>query len=163
MKIRQHIDIPDNIAEYVGSHNGCNLSININSTDGLNGYGMIEHFTVELSILTKTCYRCGYDPLWNPEVDDDLACSRHSYSDQRYDEVFVWRGTEGIQDRIGLEDAFNLWLQAQPKRPFNPVKRMFFGWLSDRRELQYNFQDSINRKEHTRDLHRNHQHFIPKD
>lgn len=38
MHIIRHVDIPDNIAEYIEAHDGINMSININNADGDYGY-----------------------------------------------------------------------------------------------------------------------------
>lgn len=122
MKIRQHIDIPDNIAEYAGGHN-CNLSININSTDGVNGYGIIEHFTVHISLHNRICGNCGYNELFRPDLWDHTKCVRHRYGIERYDDVFVW----SERSELSLEEAFDSWLQAQPRSPDEPVKVMIFG------------------------------------
>ena len=79
MKIIQHIDIPDNIAEYIEDRDGINVSININKADGDYGYAHKTWYSVVLSRITRTCNRCGYDPLWKPN-DDDSKCLRHTYN-----------------------------------------------------------------------------------
>ena len=69
MNIIQHMDIPQNIYEFISSHNGCNLSININSTDAINGYGHIMWYSVHISMLTRTCNRCGYESAGKSGAD----------------------------------------------------------------------------------------------
>ena len=123
MQIIRHIDIPDNIAEYIEAHDGINLSININNADGDYGYAHMTWCSVILSRLTRTCNRCGYDPLWKPN-DDDSKCLRHTYNNWRYDEVFVW---SPIDNNQSLEEAFDVWLQSQPTSWDLPVKKMSFG------------------------------------
>ena len=123
MQIIRHIDIPDNVAGYIEAHDGINLSININNADGDYGYAHMTWYSVILSRLTRTCNRCGYDPLWKPN-DDDSKCLRHTYNNWRYDEVFVWCPIDNHQS---LEEAFDVWLQSQPTSWDQPVKKMSFG------------------------------------
>lgn len=120
----RHIDIPDNIAEYIEFRNGVNLSFNINVVDGVNGYGRINLYTVKLSKLTRTCNRCGYDPLWNPKGDECGCHYRHTYNGWRYDDVFIW---SPIENEFSLEDAFNHWLNMQPDSIDEPTLKMTFG------------------------------------
>ena len=108
------LDIPDCIFEFVKQHDGCNLQININSADGFNGYAPLIHYSVYLYMLTKTCNRCGYDPLWTPEKDENSTCGRHTYSNKRYDLVFSWYSLPGNKQPYTLENAFNVWLNNQP-------------------------------------------------
>lgn len=123
MQIIRHIDIPDNIAEYIEAHDGINLSINIKNADGDYGYAHMTWYLVILSRLTRTCNRCGYDPLWKPN-DDDSKYLRHAYNNWRYDEVFVW---SPIDNNQSLEEAFDVWLQSQPTLWDLPVKKMSYG------------------------------------
>ena len=123
MQIIRHIDIPDNVAGYIEAHDGINLSININNADGDYDYAHMTWYSVILSRLTRTCDRCGYDPLWKPD-DDDSKCLRHTYNNWRYDEVFVWSPTDNY---LSLEEAFYVWLQSQPTSWNQPVKKMSFG------------------------------------
>lgn len=123
-KIIQHIDIPDNIAKYIAEHNGVNLNINVNSTDADYEYAHIIWYTVTLSKLTRTCHRCGYDPVWNPD-DSNSKCLRHTYNNWRYDTVFAW-GHMG-NSSLSLEEAFNAWLRSQPASEYQPTKKMIFG------------------------------------
>ena len=125
MNIIQHIDIPKNISEFLNAYDGCNLSINLNNADRLNGYGHIMLCSVHLSMITRTCNRCGYDPLWHPDRDE---CNRHTYEDFRYDEVFFWRTVvkEDSIDTSSLERAFDIWLKANPKLYVQSVKLMMF-------------------------------------
>ena len=125
MHIIRHVDIPDNIAEYIEAHDGINMSININNADGDYSYAHMTGYSVILSRLTRTCNRCGYDPLWKPN-DDDSKCLRHTYNSWRYDEVFVWSPTD---NHLTLEEAFDIWLQSQPTSMNQPVKKMTFGQI----------------------------------
>ena len=86
-------------------------------------YSDMTWYSVILSRLTRTCNRCGYDPLWKPN-DDDSKCLRHTYNNWRYDEVFVW---SPIDNNQSLEEAFDVWLQSQPTSWDLPVKKMSFG------------------------------------
>ena len=128
-KIIQHIDIPDNIAKYIAEHNGVNLNINVSSTDADYGYAHIIWYTVTLSKLTRTCHRCGYDPVWNPD-DSNSKCLRHTYNNWRYDAVFTW-GHMGSPS-ISLEEAFDVWLRSQPASEHQPTKEMTFGQIGFR-------------------------------
>lgn len=125
MNTIQHRCIPNSIAEYLNVNDGVNLSININHADGLNGYGHIMLCSVSLSRITRTCNRCGYDPLWHSDKD---KCIRHTYNNWRYDDVFVWKSMikEGHIDISSLEKAFNTWLEAQPTQYNQPAKLMIF-------------------------------------
>ena len=125
MRMIQHIDIPDNIAEYVEAYDGINLSININNVAEVSGYAHITWYSVVLSKLTRTCNRCGYDPLWKPN-DDDSKCIRHTYNSWRYDEVFIWSPTN---NDLSLEEAFGVWLKSQPTSKYQPVNQMTFGQI----------------------------------
>ena len=117
------IDIPENILNFLGSHDGVNLAINYNSASADYGYAHIMHRNVVISILTRTCQRCGYDPLWKPN-DDDSKCRRHTYSNFRYDEVFAWDS----RYTLSLEKCFEEWQNQQ--KPYSAVKPMTFGKLS---------------------------------
>lgn len=117
------IAIPANMAEYIRTYHGANLSINFNHVDALNGYGGVLYCTVELSCITRTCRRCGYDLLWKPD-DIDSKCLRHAYGSWRYDTVFAY---SPVDNELSLEDAFAIWLKAQPASAFQPRKQMMFG------------------------------------
>ena len=125
MKIIQHIDIPNNVADYIEAHDGINLSININNASGAYGYAHVTWYSVVLSRLTRTCNRCGYDPLWKPN-DDDSKCLRHTYNSWRYDDVFIW---SPMNNDLSLEEAFDVWLKSQPTSIYQPVKQMTFGQI----------------------------------
>ena len=112
MKIIQDIHIPDSIARWIEQHDGVNLSININSASSDYGYAHMVYHTVSISILTRTCNRCGYDPLWNPD-DTDSKCIRHTYNSPRYDKVFCWNA---FRNPNTLEEAFNHWLELNKER-----------------------------------------------
>lgn len=118
-------EIPDNIAKWLTEHNGANFSININSADQMNGYAHIIFYSVIISMLTRTCHNCGYDPIWRPD-DEDSKCQRHSYNNWRYDVVFAYspRGT-----KLTLEKAFDKWLDLQPKEYAydKPMVKMEYG------------------------------------
>ena len=77
------------------------------------------------NLPTRTCNRCGYDPLWKPN-DDDSKCLRHTYNSWRYDEVFVWSPTD---NNLSLEEAFDVWLHSQPTSWDQPVNKMIFGQI----------------------------------
>ncbi|MBQ4361263.1 MAG: hypothetical protein II767_13520 [Proteobacteria bacterium] len=116
----QHIDIPDNIAEYISKTNGANVAWNINSAFADGEYAHMFWISVVVSRLTRTCNRCGYDPLWQPN-DDGSKCQRHTYNSPRYDDVFVWSPED---NNLSLEEAFNVWLTSQPDRWDMPTKFM---------------------------------------
>ena len=122
-RIIRQIDIPDNVAEYIEAHDGINLNVNINNSDGDYGYAHMTWYSVSISRITRTCQRCGYDPLWKPN-DDDSKCLRHRYGSWRYDRVFVW---SPYNNELGLEDAFNVWLESQSNA--EAVKYMKFGQI----------------------------------
>lgn len=127
MALKKQIEIPENIAQYIESHNRTKLSININHADGDSGYVHMIWHTVALGIATRTCNRCGYDPLWNPNAENS-QCIRHVYNKWRYDDVFVWSSE---QNKLSLKDAFDGWLLLQPKgQPESsdyPMKKITFG------------------------------------
>lgn len=122
-KIPSEITIPDNIRDYLDDHYGVALDISIDSTDALNGYGEIHHEVVKICELTRTCRNCGYDPLWHPD-DSKSKCKRHSYGSERYDVVFVW---SPYHCNLSLEDAFDIWLEAQYHEEYAPVVKCEFG------------------------------------
>lgn len=103
------IEIPENVADYIKTHDGTNLEISINAAFADYGYAHILHKAIIISKLTRTCHWCGYDPLWNPD-DSESKCQRHTYDNWRYDPVFAWYPNAGI----GLEEAFDDWLSIQP-------------------------------------------------
>lgn len=115
LRLRKHeafndsFTVPDNIAKYATMFHS-NVAYNFNVTDGLNGYGILCHRSVVVSRLTRTCNRCGYDSLWNPD-DMDSKCGRHTYGNVRYDPVFVWSETG---NPLPLEEAFDDFLKDQP-------------------------------------------------
>ena len=117
--------IPKNIATWIEEHDGVNVSVNFNSASGDYGYGHIIWHSVIISMLTRTCTRCGYDELWKPD-DSESKCLRHTYNSYRYDEVFAWSGNDS---QIGLEDAFNEWLDKQPSLYYKPAVKMVYGRL----------------------------------
>ena len=125
VKMRQHIDIPDNIAKYVDERDGIALNITLNNAFADDGYAHVHWYFVRLSMLTRTCHHCGYDRLWKPN-DDDSKCIRHVYDNWRYDDVFVW---SDCNNPLSLEEAFDVWLAAQPKSWSEPVKMMTFGQM----------------------------------
>ena len=124
-KMPESFVIPGNIRSYVESIDGAALVISFCETSGLNGYGSMMMPCVEVKRLTRTCHRCGYDPLWKPN-DDDSHCGHHSYDGWRYDTVFAWTD---IRNSVSLEEAFERFLQAQPpeNRYDLPVVSMFSG------------------------------------
>ncbi len=121
------VSMLNNIAEFMKEHDGCNISINFNNADGLNGYGHIMWCSVHISMVTRTCQRCGYDPLWHPD-EEQSKCLRHTYDSWRYDDVFIWRSMlkEGHINISSLERAFDIWLKAQPKQCSQATKLMIF-------------------------------------
>ena len=127
MNIIQYSYIPNDIFEFLRRHDGCNLSINFNNASTVSGYGHIVWCSVQLSMITRTCCRCGYDPLWHPD-DTESKCIHHTYDNQRYDDVFIWKAMlkEGRINISSLEKAFNTWLKAQPTQNNQPAKLMIF-------------------------------------
>lgn len=123
MKMKQDIHIPDNIAEFLAIHNGVNLSINFNSVTADSGYAHMMFHTVIISMITRTCNRCGYDQLWRPD-DSDSHCSRHTYNAWHYDNVFVW---SDFRNDKSLEDAFEDWKASQ--HPCEPVTFKSYGQI----------------------------------
>lgn len=117
------ITIPENIVKWLEKQDGANLSVNFNSVSANGGYSHIVRWYIEISMLTRTCNRCGYDSLWNPD-DSNSKCLRHTYEKPRYDVVFSWMPT---RFQWSLEEAFDKWLKEQPKEYWKPTKRMNFG------------------------------------
>lgn len=115
--------LPDNIMGWLKEHYGANVSINVNSTDGLNGYGQLMHYSVHVSMLTRTCHRCGYDRLWKPD-DSESKCQRHTYNSWRYDDVFVWRDRKS---KASLKEEFEKWLTKNRDRKDGPMVQMVYG------------------------------------
>lgn len=113
------IEIPDKILDYVRDYDGTNLNVGFNYTTTNCGYGHLFSVSYDLSRLTKTCYRCGYDPLWRPELWES-KCQRHRYNSERYDTVFFWQ--EGYDKQ--LEDCFDEWLAMQEKN--KGMKKMIY-------------------------------------
>ena len=122
--MKQNFSIPDNIARYIEQHKGVNLAINFNSVSADYGYVHDIHHTVVLSVLTRTCNRCGYDPLWKPD-DSESKCIRHTYGRWRYDDVFVWSADT---NDLSLEKCFAIWEKRDQERKYNePANHMIFG------------------------------------
>lgn len=111
MRCPNNIPIPDNISNYIDHHHGVALVVSLNATDAVNGYGHQLHTVYELKHLTRTCHRCGYDEIWHPELWGAHGDGRHTYGNYRYDTVFRYKQGD---KKPTLEQAFNLWLEAQP-------------------------------------------------
>ncbi len=121
--MKQDIHIPDNIAKWITQHDGVNLSINFNSASADSGYAHMLWHTVTISMLTRTCNRCGYDTLWNPD-DSESKCIRHTYNSWRYDTVFVW---SEFQNPLSLEVAFEEWKNKQSDKYGAPIVKITYG------------------------------------
>lgn len=122
-----NFSLPENIASWLVRNDGVNVSINLNNASADYGYGHMIWYTVVISMLTRTCHRCGYDRLWNPD-DSESKCIRHSYNSERYDEVFAW---SAFGNPLSLDEAFDIWQKEQGEYGYKPiVKKMFgrFGW-----------------------------------
>ena len=119
------MNIPKNISEFLNAHDGSKLSINLNSAKYLNYDGHIMLCSFHLSIITRTCNRCGHDLLWHPERDE---CNRHTYGNFHYDDVFIWKAIvkDDRIDTSSLERAFDIWLKANPAPYIQPAKLMTF-------------------------------------
>ena len=116
-------EIPKNIIEYLSNHNGCNLQVNLNHADADYGYAHRLLISVVISHLTRTCNRCGFDVIWNPD-DTESKCGRHTYGAYRYDEVFAW---SPLKCSMTLEEAFNDWLISQSKDYRKPIVLKTYG------------------------------------
>ena len=103
--------IPDNIAEYVGTHYA-NLQANICNTDVEGGYGQRITKSIHLFLYYEKCNNCEYHSLWNPD-DSETGCrargGRHTLK-RGWEQVFVWSTDSGLS----LESAFQKWLDLQP-------------------------------------------------
>lgn len=121
--LKKSFSIPENIAKYISEHDGVNLSVNYNSAGADDGYSHMIWHTVVMTRITRTCSRCGYDPLWNPD-DTNSKCMRHSYGAYRYDEVFAWSPIENDET---LAQCFDQWIDQQPTRWDDPTVKMSFG------------------------------------
>ena len=122
----RNFSIPDNIVKFLKERNGVNLQINYNSISADMGYVHQLSHTVRLLMLTRTCSRCGYDPVWKPD-DSESKCIRHTYGSWRYDRVFAW---EENSEGLSLEECFEAWEAMQSKREDEPVKSLSIvkGW-----------------------------------
>lgn len=122
--------MPENMKKWIRCHDGVNLSVNWNAASADCGYAHHLFKSVVLSMLTRTCHRCGFDEVWNPD-DSQSKCQRHSYNAWRYDEVFVWADED---NNISLDEAFERWKEANPRESaadcLKPVKFMSFGQLN---------------------------------
>lgn len=112
--------LPDNLAAYCGQHY-CNIQMNICLTDVECGYGERISGNVALMMPYKKCRRCGYHTLWNPD-DTESKCNRHNY-DRGYDTVFSY-DIENRYHNFSLEQAFDMFLKAQPVRDNLPMKKI---------------------------------------
>lgn len=121
MKMAREVHIPDNILEFIQSHDGVNLSINLSSASANLGYGHMFFYTVVISMFTKTCGNCGYDIIWKPELWES-KCNRHRYGSERYDTVFAWSSKN---DGISLGKAFDDWMKNQKKN--KAIKYKLYG------------------------------------
>lgn len=104
-----NFEMPQNIERYLKEHDGVNVAVNFNSASADYGYAHILHKSVVMSKLTRTCNRCGYDPLWKPD-DSESKCLRHTYGASRYDPVFSYSYTK---NPLSLEECFDIWLDRQ--------------------------------------------------
>lgn len=118
-----NFEMPQNIERYLKEHDGVNVAVNFNSASADYGYAHCIHKSVVMSKLTRTCNRCGYDPLWNPD-DTESKCNRHSYGAYRYDTVFSFSEED---NPLSLKICFDAWLRAQPEQYDKPCKYISFG------------------------------------
>lgn len=122
------IKLPQNILDFIRRFDGVNVSINYNSASANHGYAHCLFISVSISMLTRTCHRCGYDSLHNPD-DTESKCGRHTYNSWRYDVVFSWTQNENNKT---LEECFNEWFAVNHDRfkqeKCVPIKIMDFGY-----------------------------------
>lgn len=78
---------------------GCNIRINVNYTDALNGYGVRERIDVVIYVLVNECVReeCGYHSLYN----DESTCKRCLIKSE-YQPIFGWNS----ESKLSLEQSF---------------------------------------------------------
>ncbi len=128
IEIIQDFHIPENIVKYLKENDGVNLAVNWNSAGADYGYAHTIWHNVVITKLTRTCQRCGYDPLWKPD-DTNSKCLRHSFGEWRYDVIFSW-SQEGNDE--SLEECFDEWMKYQPKKWYDPAIKVLFGRYSYR-------------------------------
>ena len=114
--------LPENVFEYL-KRNISNVQINVNSTDALNGYGIKLGVEVVVSRYYEKCNKhgCEFHSLFNPVFEHKNYDHRHKYT-RGYADVFRWVPESGKT----LEEAFGLFLEAQPDRRTEPLVYVSF-------------------------------------
>jgi hypothetical protein len=116
--------IPSNIMQLLNERYGVNLQYNINSLDGLNGYGSVTKFTVVISFIENKCAKCGYSSLFNTK--DDLTINGHYRHTLKrvYTPVFSWDSSCGIC----LSTAFDKFVEENEDyfKHYGNLKTMYF-------------------------------------
>lgn len=115
-----NIEIPDNIQNFIKRTDGVSIDVVINHPVSSCGCNLKIRKTIVLSILNRSCNRCGYDYIFNPDGGDG-DCG-HSNCELKYVPVFVW---QDFDNATPLEKAFSIWLDAYEKR--GRVQVMTFG------------------------------------
>ena len=129
-------EIPENIADFVGHHDGSSMEVSLNPAFTVSGYAHVIWLTVRVSMLNRRCIHCGYETLWNPKPEKPCPC-RHTYAKITYDDVFTWRNTwdpENKEDyrsintraKTSLEKAFTIFLENQNPYGYEKIKAMHF-------------------------------------
>lgn len=109
--------LPENLLAFLKDHIA-NLQININHTDGLNGYGSFFHWDIRVMMYYEECGRwnCNYHSLFypNPKAKDENDFCHHHSLKQGYTEVFSYK-SDWVQKpkEPTLEEAFQKFLDQQ--------------------------------------------------
>lgn len=125
MTLLSIFETPEIIQEFLTLFSkGCNMSININYTDALNGYGLKERIDVIIYILVHSCTKngCGYHSLYN----DESICNRCKIKSE-YKPVFDWHNETGLS----LEQAFVEFLKSK-QNEFNYELAKKIGLMLDK-------------------------------
>ena len=112
--------LPGNVANYF-NENYCTIEISVCNTDAECGYGYRINKCFRILRPYCKCNNCSYHSLWNPD-DSDSKCKRHTYT-KGWDCVFSY-SLDGAEDKISLDEAFDLFLQRQSKLAYEPIKEL---------------------------------------
>ncbi len=84
---------------------GVSISVILNYTDGLNGYGIKEYISISVRLLVSKCTRdkCDYHSLYHSESSCKRCLIKHDY-----EEIFSWYSNSSP---LSLEKAFENYLR----------------------------------------------------
>ena len=124
------IHIPKNIFDFVHDRYGAAIVISINSVDAINGYGQVLIHGIEVKMLHRRCYRCGYDDILyqGPQTRGERwnKCARHRYSPQEYTNIFAWIEHRVPEKSKSAEECFEEWKKIQERHPYDGYESIIY-------------------------------------